>query len=688
MLLTELGVQKNRAEKLEKYGLYTLDDVLRAIPEKYIDCRNPIRDFSLLPENGKRICIAGTTSSRPSMGKGGLVSIFIEDTKHNTIRVQWFGKPYLINQLGSNLSLSFFGEIKTDPVFGVSFYPERYGYDNEEFNRIIPNYKDLRQENIAKDWYINLVKKCLDAEKQNLNYEPLDEDIRKKFGLCTFKEAVNGIHRPNNEKEISMAKKRFAFDDMFLFCFKVEDTNSGLPNKAPFKIEHWNCFQEILPKLGFELTNGQKKSINNSIVTMKKGRRLNCLVQGDVGSGKTMVALLLSFLTVEHGYQAAIMAPTEILAKQHYLNFIDLAPDEYKDRIRLVLGTEAIKERRKTDEMLENGECCIAIGTVALLNRKFKNLGMFCADEQHRFGVEQRRQLLLNTVPCPNFAEFSATPIPRTIALAKYGKGTEVYTIPEKPPGRIPTKTIHVKTRNEAIAYIRKEVVDGNRVYCVCPLVEESNLEAMEGILSAEEAATLIQNKLQDIPNATVGLVTGKMKSIDANTEIDKFAKGETKVLCATTVIEVGVNVPEATAIVLFNSERFGLAQMHQLRGRVGRGKLHSFCILQTEKNDKKAKIMCETDDGFKIGEKDMELRGEGEYIGLKQSGKNKYAELMKKYPNTYSKIADEVYKILNDPIRKKRYEDYASKIMLHETNEADNEFKGKTNFDSHKKTS
>lgn len=676
MLLTELGVQKARAEKLEKYGLVTTDDVLRAIPEKYMDCRNPIRDFTQVPDNAKRICIAGQTCTRPSMGKGGLVSIMIKDAKNKTIKVQWFGKPYLMNQLWEGMNLSFFGEVKTVPIFGKAFYPERYGMDNSEFNRIVPHYRDLKDEGIAKDWYLNLVKKCLDVEQKNLTYEPLDEEVRKKFGLCTFQEAVNGAHRPNNSQDITKAKKRFAFDDMFLFCFKVEETNSGLPSIAPFQVKHWDCFSKIMSKLPFELTNGQKTTLNQCVANMKHNKRVNCLVQGDVGSGKTMVALFLSCLAVEHGFQAVVMAPTEILAKQHYQEFLNKAPDEIKDKIQLVIGTETAKRKREINAALADGSCMIAIGTVALLNREFKNLGIVCADEQHRFGVEQRRQLLLQNNPCPNFVELSATPIPRTIALARYGKGTDVYIIPEKPPGRIPTITKHVKTREEAIEVIRKEIIAGHRVYCVCPLVEESDSEVMEGVLSAEEAAKLIQTKLSDIPDAKVGLVTGKMKAQEADEEIKKFANGETKVLCATTVIEVGVNVPEATAIVLFNSERFGLAQMHQLRGRVGRGKLHSYCILQTPKNDKKAEIMCSTNDGFVIGEEDRKLRGDGEYLGIKQSGKNRYAELMYKYPNTYSQIADEVFAILNDPIRKKNYQDYASKIMLHETISADNEFK------------
>ena len=676
MLLTDIGVQKARAEKLAKYGLVTTDDVLRAIPEKFMDCRYPIRDFKDVPDNAKRICVAGTVCTKPTLGKAGLVTIMIKDKSNKMLKVQWFGKPFLMNQLWEGQTLSFFGNVKTDPIFGKSLFPDRFGTDGSEFNRIVPNYRDLKDEGIAKDWYINLVQKCLEIEKNNLKQEFLELDIRKKFGLCTFEEAVWGAHRPNSPQDIARAKKRFAFDDMFLFCFKVEETNSGLPMKGPFIVEHWDCFKEIMDKLPFELTNGQKTAINSCVRNMKQGKRVNCLVQGDVGSGKTMVALFLSFLAVEHGYQAAVMAPTEILAKQHYKEFVAKAPEEYKDKIRLVLGTDGAKAKRETEQALLNGDCMIAIGTVALLNKQFKNLGMVCADEQHRFGVEQRRQLLLNCNPCPHFAEFSATPIPRTIALAKYGKGTDVYIIPEKPPGRIPTITKHVHTHDEAIEVIRKEVIDGHRVYCVCPLVEESEAECMEGILSATEAAELISNKLRDLSNVEVGLVTGKMKPQDADNEIMRFAKGETQVLCATTVIEVGVNVPEATAIVLFNSERFGLAQMHQLRGRVGRGKLHSYCILQTPKDDKKAKIMCSSEDGFLIAEEDRKLRGDGEYIGLKQSGRNKYTELMYKYPNTYAQIADEVYEILNNPIRKQIYENYAANILLHETIEAENEFK------------
>lgn len=688
MLLSELGIQKSRVEILKKYGLETTDDVLRAVPEKYYDCRFPIRDFSLLPANEKRICVAGVVDRKPTQGNGGLIYTYIKDEKGKLLKVQWFQKPYLMNQLWEGQKLSFFGEIKTVPIFGTSFSPERFGYDNDEFNRIVPNYRDLKADGIAKDWYINLVNKCLDVEKRNLSLdnshinEPLDFEIRKQFGLCTFVEAVWGAHRPKDEKDINRAKKRFMFDDMFLFCFKVEQTNSGFDRKAPFLVEHWDCFKDIQDNLPFELTKGQKSTLNSCVSNMKKGNRLNCLVQGDVGSGKTMIALFLSFLVAEHGYQAAVMAPTEILAKQHYKEFVAKAPKQYKDKIRLVLGNDKAKIKRENEEALKNGDCLIAIGTVALLNKEFRNLGIVCVDEQHRFGVEQRKQLLLNKTYCPHFVELSATPIPRTIALAKYGKGTDVYIIPEKPPGRIPTITTHVKEREEVLQTIRKEVINGHRVYCVCPLVEESTAECMEGILSAEEAAIMIENSIKDIKDENgqrkvfVGLVTGKMKPAEADEEIGKFVKGETQVLCATTVIEVGVNVPEATAIVLFNSERFGLAQMHQLRGRVGRGKLHSYCILQTPKNDKKAKIMCESEDGFYIAEQDLLLRGDGEVLGLKQSGKNKYMDLIKKYPNTYTQISDLVFDILDDEERKQKYNNYASKIMLHETIEAENEFK------------
>ena len=669
MLLTELGAGPQRAKTFEQAGLTTSADVVRALPEKYTDCRFPVRRWNVLPDTGY-VCAAGKIAGNVQQGRGGYVGTVLSDTDGNLLRIQWFGQPYVAKLLRPGMHITVCGQKTYSPGFGFAVTAERFGDDGPQTNKIYAKYRKF--DGIGDGWYRDLVSRCLAAEEKNFADEWLPERLRAKYGLCTEAEAVRWAHSPETPEQITAAKKRLTFDSMFFFSFRVENLVTHLPKEAPFVPRTWNCIGEVTPKLGFALTADQKNALNCCMKDMMQGKRLNCLVQGDVGSGKTMVALFLSFITAENGYQSAVLAPTEVLARQHYAEFCRRAPEFLRGRIVLVLGTEPAKQQKLTDAAVESGQALIVIGTVAVLNRKFSRLGFVCADEQHRFGVEQREYLLRNTVPCPHFCAMTATPIPRTLALASYGAGTDIYLIKQKPPGRIPVSTVKVKTVAEAAARLRSEIENGNRAYCVCPLVSESDAEGMENIMSAEEAAEYFSHEFADIKGFKCGLVTGAKKPEENAAEIAAFASGETRLLCATTVIEVGVNVPEATAIALLGSERFGLAQMHQLRGRVGRGKLRSYCILQTEKDDKKAEIMCSTDDGFKIAELDFQMRGCGEYAGTKQSGKNRYAELMQKYPKTYAAVAADAAAAAADPVLSVRCAAAAEASPLHEVEEKD----------------
>jgi ATP-dependent DNA helicase RecG len=456
--------------------------------------------------------------------------------------------------------------------------------------------------------------------------DTLGMDILEKYHLMGLNDALANIHFPIDNTAMQHARERLKFEELFYIQMQIlrqmkrREQNEGYV--MPIVGKHFHSFyRECLP---FELTNAQKRVVREIQTDIKTGKQMNRLLQGDVGSGKTMVALLTALLAIDNGYQACIMAPTEILANQHYESICKmLSPLQEGPKVALLTGSTTAKQRQPLHEQLQNGEIDLLIGTHALIEDsvQFANLGLCIIDEQHRFGVAQRAKLWNKNTRPPHILVMTATPIPRTLAMTVYGD-LQVSIIDELPPGRKPVQTLHyVNTRRTSInQFIEQQIGLGRQVYVVYPLIKENEKMELQDLQNG-------YNQLcQTFPQYRISMVHGQMRAKDKDEQMRRFASGETQILVATTVIEVGVNVPNASVMIIENAERFGLSQLHQLRGRVGRGAEQSYCILltnveQSKDTRKRMDIMVATNDGFRIAEADLQLRGPGDLEGTQQSG-------------------------------------------------------------------
>lgn len=484
----------------------------------------------------------------------------------------------------------------------------------------------LKKFNLDSKGIMHLQLQALELYYKTL-IESLPDYIVQKHLLYPYANALAAIHFPENLQDLSMAMKRLKFEELFWIQLRI--LNNKQLNTQKFKGhkftevgEKFNFFfNNLLP---FPLTNAQKRVVKEIRVDTNTGAQMNRLIQGDVGSGKTIVALMSMLLAVDNGYQACMMAPTEILAQQHYASIRQLIPEEFCN-IKLLTGSTTSKERKVIHQELENGELHILIGTHALIEDKvkFKNIGLVVIDEQHRFGVEQRAKLWRKNIIPPHMLVMTATPIPRTLAMTLYGD-LDLSVIDELPAGRKPIKTVHFfeSSRLRMFGMMREEIAKGRQVYIVYPLIKES--EKLD-LLYLEAGLEYLQREFP-LPQYKISIVHGKMTAKEKDFDMQRFVKGHTQIMVATTVIEVGVNVPNASVMIIENSERFGLSQLHQLRGRVGRGAEQSYCILMSgnklsKEGRKRLQTMVNTNDGFEIAEVDLQLRGPGDLSGTQQSG-------------------------------------------------------------------
>lgn len=536
-------------------------------------------------------------------------------------------------------------------------------------NPIYPSNKYLSQKVIKK-----IINECLKYIDKVI-IDILPESLRKSLGLYDIKSAILNIHNPKDFNILSESIKRIKFEELLVLQLGIFMAKKRFENmENAYSIPVSKEMKEYKDSLPFQLTNAQSKTIREILIDMKKSKPMNRLVQGDVGSGKTIVAITALFNCAMNGYQGALMAPTEILAQQHFLSLESLLK-KWQIKIALLCGSTSKKQKDEILEKIKQGEIDIVVGTHALIqeNVEFKNLALVVTDEQHRFGVRQRGELI-NKGHNPHVLVMTATPIPRTLALFMYGD-MDISIINELPAGRQKVDTYFVRPsmRDKVYDFVKKEIRNGRQAYIVCPLVEES--EKLEA-----ESAVETSKKLQEMyfKEFKIGLLHGKMNSSDKDLVMQKFKNKEIDILVSTTVIEVGINVPNATIIVIENAERFGLAQLHQLRGRVGRGSYKSYCILISEAKTDDAKermnIMTKTSDGFIIAEKDMELRGTGEFFGTRQHGLPelkladpiKDIELLKQTRDVAKKIIE------NNLIYNKDYENLVKEV--------DNKFNDKFN--------
>jgi ATP-dependent DNA helicase RecG len=629
------GVGPSRADVLKKdLGLFTYQDMLAHYPFRYID-RTKYFKISQINPDSQYIQIIGRVISKKVIGDKRakrIVAVFKDET--GMMELVWFQSLKWVDEnITVGTAYVAFGKPSIfNGTFSIS-HPEMELYQRKQVGRgnltLQPVYNStekLKKFNLDSKGLQRLIAGLLDQIIPQVP-ENLPQYIIDKYQLPNKRLALLNIHFPKNQKDLNAAERRLKFEELFFIQLQLLHNKhlrqlkfkGATFDKVGEKVNRF--YKEFLP---FELTNAQKRVVKEIRIDTQRGIQMNRLVQGDVGSGKTAVALMSMLLANDNGYQACMMAPTEILARQHYASITELVTDDLV-RVAILTGNTKKKERTVLHEQLENGEIDILIGTHALIEDKvqFKNLGLVVIDEQHRFGVEQRAKLWRKNIIPPHILVMTATPIPRTLAMTLYGD-LDVSIIDELPAGRKPIETKHLfeGQRLRMFGFMKQEIAKGRQVYIVYPLIKES--EKLD-LLNLEAGIEQLSYQFPR-PEYQMSIVHGQMPNADKQFEMQQFIDGKSQIMVATTVIEVGVNVPNASVMVIENAERFGLSQLHQLRGRVGRGAEQSFCILMSgNKLSKEGKIrletMVRTNNGFEISEIDLQLRGPGDITGTQQSG-------------------------------------------------------------------
>ena len=614
-------VGPNRVKLLNKLNIYTLKDLIEYYPRDYEDRSKPKNLYECT--DGEEVLIEAMAAGRiTEMHKGRMtISRLIVKDQTGTCYMTWFNQGYLRDKFQPGRMYRFFGKISNkngrlemnSPVYDEIDQSKNTG-------KIIPIYPltyELKQNTLRK-----IIENGL-AEVKGKLPETLPEYILKENNLWDINNTIERIHFPIEFSDFNKARERLVFEELLttqLALLKLKNNYEHETDGIQFSKDVY--MSDVINILPFKLTKAQLRVLEEIDRDMESNKPMNRLLQGDVGSGKTVVAMIAAYKAVKSGYQATIMAPTAILASQHLESFQGIL-EELGIKTELLISSVTKKKKSEILEKLQNGEIDILIGTHAILeeNVVFKNLGLVVTDEQHRFGVKQRGTIA-SKGKNPDVIAMSATPIPRTLALILYGD-LDISIIDELPPNRKKIETYAVRKNMEERVnnFIRKQITEGRQAYIVCPLVEEN--EDMEGLQSVIELAEKYQK--ETFSEYKVAYLHGKMKPKEKDEIMERFKNGEIQILIATTVIEVGVNVPNASIMVVENAERFGLAQLHQLRGRVGRGEYQSYCILKYEGNSEtikqRMKVMCDTNDGFIISEKDLELRGSGDFFGTEQHG-------------------------------------------------------------------
>ena len=622
--LRELKGVGEKTEKLfQKIGITTTDDLLHYYPRNYDAYEEPEEIGSLKENTVAAIRATITTGVYVNKIRNlQVISITVADTT-GRLAVAWFNAPYLKNTLKKGSCFILRGKVSRKKGRLEMEHPEIFtpaAYE-EVLHSMQPIYG--LTAGLTNKLIIKLMHQIL--EEQNLQTEFLPDEIKEYYHLADDNYALSAIHFPANMQELLVARKRLVFDEFLLFILAVQilkGKTEEAPNAFPMK-PVWTT-EQIMENLPYKLTRAQLNAWHEIERDLCSHTLMSRLVQGDVGSGKTILSFLAMVLTVENGYQAALMVPTEVLANQHFEAFTKLMEEQGITSCHPVLltGSTTLKEKRRIYGEIASGEANVIIGTHALIQEKvvYENLGLVITDEQHRFGVKQR-EALTTRGNAPHVLVMSATPIPRTLAIIVYGD-LDISIIDELPAMRLPIKNCVVGTsyRPKAYSFIEKQIRQGRQAYIICPMVEES--EGADG-----ENVTDYTQRIREIfpSDITIGMLHGKMKPKEKNQIMEQFASGEIQVLVSTTVVEVGVNVPNATVMMVENAERFGLAQLHQLRGRVGRGEYQSYCIFmkgnEQEETSKRLEILNKSNDGFFIAGEDLKLRGPGDLFGIRQSG-------------------------------------------------------------------
>lgn len=628
------GISVQRATLLySELGIKTCNDLLNFFPFRYID-KTKFHAIKELQPNSSEVQVVGKITNVKSVAqkRGSRLVATFQDAS-GSMELVWFkGQKWIKDSLKTDVPYVVYGKLNHyNGSFSIP-HPEMElvsEYKKKLQTKMQPIYhstEKLTNSGVSNKMIRSYIQKLLQQFYDGIQ-ESLSTEIINDFKLMKKRDAILNVHFPKSQENLAKAQNRLKFEE--LFFIQLQLVRKKLINKAKIKgfvFENVGAIfnQFYSEKLPFNLTNAQKKVLKEIRKDVASGAHMNRLLQGDVGSGKTIVALLTTLLAIDNGYQATIMAPTEILANQHFIAVSELV-EGMNIKVDILTGSVRTKKRREIHEGLEDGTLHILIGTHALLEDKvkFKNLGIAIIDEQHRFGVKQRAKLWAKNSLPPHILVMTATPIPRTLAMSVYGD-LDISVIDELPPGRKEIKTVHRfdSNRLSVFKFMKDEIAKGRQVYIVYPLIQESEAMDYKDLMDGYESVA----REFPSPKYQISIVHGKMKPADKDYEMQRFVKGETQIMVATTVIEVGVNVPNASVMIIESSERFGLSQLHQLRGRVGRGADQSYCILLSsyklsEEGKTRLKTMVDTTDGFKIAEVDLKLRGPGNLMGTQQSG-------------------------------------------------------------------
>ena len=616
------GIGEKRARAFAGLGVVTLYDLLSYFPRRYED-RSTVTPIALA-QNGEATCISAIIAEDPRLARirRGMELVKVKAVDESgMMEVTYFNQNWMKNSLSRGQEVTFYGKMElsgskrrmSNPVTEIA------GGQSRITGKIIPIYHachGLTQKNILQS-----VALAVDACAAQLP-EWIPNEILTRHALADVGFAYRQVHFPTEFDALARAKKRLVYEELFTLACTMEARRLG-GRTARGKVFFAPELDGFYSRLPYPPTNAQKRAVTDALKDMTSGRAMNRLIQGDVGSGKTLCAAALAWVAACNGYCTAFMVPTEVLAQQHFASLSTLLTP-LGIRVGVLTGSMRAKEKTALRETLSEGKIDLIIGTHALFSEgvTYPNLGLVITDEQHRFGVEQRAALI-HKGETPHVLVMSATPIPRTLALLLYGD-LDVSVLDEMPPGRqtVDTYAVGSRYRDRLIAFLHKQAENGNQSYVICPMVEDAEEETDPALKSAERQTEELKLALPDL---SIGCMHGRMKSEEKDDVMLRFSRGELDVLVATTVVEVGVNVPNATLMIIENAERFGLSQLHQLRGRVGRGKDKSFCVLVSDAENEEAKqrlaILCKTNDGFQIAEEDLKLRGPGDFLGERQHG-------------------------------------------------------------------